>query len=287
MSEWLASNVVSAGIDYLTASTQSAKRAIEMEKRAFRIVNAFLDRGSRMRDWGMAGYRGWQCEGVQFGVRPDGAVARLSGSTAHTHWRDFYEMADNISRVDYQVTTRNRWPAHVRIGRERKARIQWQRAKAGRPKITTIEDTEGGFVVYIGSRSSGQYGRIYDKGAESKLPEFAECVRHEIEFKGRHAKAAAARVASVSVPEIECIGTCQGWFKIRGYDPRLSPNGYVYRQPSHKSSADRSLEWLAKGVKPTVERLIACGRGKEVLESLGLIAGDDSAFNLDPKFQDD
>lgn len=69
-----------------------------------------------------------------------------------------------------------------------------QRAGGGNARtVTKLQSSGGGYTIYIGSRQSERFVRLYDKAAEQKLPD-ALWSRLEVETKGMVARAVAVSI---------------------------------------------------------------------------------------------
>jgi DNA relaxase NicK len=145
-------------------------------------------------------------------------------------------------------------------------------SRNGRPPTRTlIRDSDGGQTVYIGRRVSENMGRLYDKGVESATNAPGTRWRYEVEYKGDQAWNAVQALLPVE-EEARCVSsTVAQWFSSRG--------GRVWRHDSllavrnwgpKETSTDKQLQWLARGVRPTVVALIDRLGYHRVTTALGL-----------------
>jgi len=266
----IATELVSVGCDWITVTTKEPETTGQLLEEAALLMHSRVEMGFKHQGWGMAGFSGFSTSGVQFGVRNHEGIVRLSSDVAHTEWRKFYEMAESVTRFDVECTTRCKCLAAKRVRRSWQKATRAVRGKAGAPTVTLITSNRGGSTVYLGSRSSIAFGRIYDKGCETPTDYFRNCVRHEVEMKKVLAARVAASLYSTRTPEDESLRILQGFFSNRHCPLSFTGPGKFYRTRRTAPTDFAALEWLRNQVQPTVKRLILCGMGQLVADSLGL-----------------
>jgi DNA relaxase NicK len=142
----------------------------------------------------------------------------------------------------------------------------------GRPPMRSlIVNSNGGSTAYIGARSSEQYGRVYDKGIESKTLTAGRWWRWEVELKGHASWSMASQLSRIDEPGVMICATVANWFRVRTshtYTSSLA-SGTIVGSP-HTTSIDAKLSWLARGVRPTVQFLVERVGLDRVLFALGL-----------------
>ena len=219
----------------------------------------------------MSGFSGWRAGEVQFGKREDEVIVRLSGQLAHTNWRKFYALANNTSRLDLEVTTRTISAAHTRIVRHLKQAKRWAAKRKKPPFVGRYSANDGAETVYLNRRVSDAFGRVYDKGRESKLAMYDNCVRYEVEFKGRRAGEVAAQLYLQESESAEVCGRVARFVTDRGLllptDFKVGVHSGLHRSAS---DCDRKLAWMLMSVRPSVIALIRNNRLDEVLKALSL-----------------
>jgi len=264
-------DILDSGVDWLTMTTHGSYYTKILDDVALRTFRRESERGNNHHGWGMAGFRGWSCGGLQYGSRGHERIARLSGFTAQTEWRRFYALAKSVTRIDWQCTARFGEVAGRRIARHWRAAKRRSGETKNSASVTFITSTDGSSTLYLGKRTSNLYGRIYDKGAESKLDHWANCVRYELEVKSYHAPAYANRLFVSGNPSSFVIHRLHGYFSEHGIDSGLSSETTNINVCSPlESDADRCLAWLRNAVSPSVKRLMFQGRGRELMDALGL-----------------
>lgn len=272
----------SAGVDWLTVTVKDLSRQGLLCDEANRLMDALKAKGNTQKIWKFKGYNGYICGSVRWGTRDDGSILMLSGEGASLNWPVALAWCDNCSRIDLAVTV-TMIAARPHIARDAYEVLVPPCSDVKSPrKLSFITNSDGGETMYIGSRMSDQYGRLYDKGIEACENTDVKpglIWRYEVEFKQYRAQRIAKELlkyAKTSENYTENLGeTVYKWFLSRGVQPIFSPYN---AQPFHTevyarlSDDDVTLRWLSTQVSPSVARLNKNGRGEEVLEALGLNA---------------
>lgn len=265
-----------AGIDYLRLTY--AATGEELDNVAGRYADAVrwvLQRAgdpSTPTGWAALGYAGAQNGPASWGTRPDGAILQVSGTLAHELFLCDLPRT-NVPRMDIQVTTWGEISPEAIPGRVAKQSDAARQGANGRPwKITFIDGYGAGDTVYLGSRTSDTYVRVYDKGAEKGDTMYAGSVRYEIELKNEVACAAYSSLLQQEATIDRAIAAMVGgylshrgvalphWIQVAGTA--------VPSRPRHTYAAERTLEWLSKGVRPSIVRLLKAGYSYEMLHRI-------------------
>jgi DNA relaxase NicK len=117
------------------------------------------------------------------------------------------------------------------------------------------------YQVNIGSRQSNVFVRCYDKGLESKDPVYADCVRLEIEYKGKEAQRRWEALADGTATLRSLLGQLLVDLNARGIDTSIVD---LDRQAVVLPKAEPTKEnvlvgWWASQVAPSVARYSAAG----------------------------
>ena len=264
--------MLSAGFDWLTATARPDETARELAALGGRLVELERDAGNRQREWHWRGYHGLTAGAATVGGRDDGVIVRASGALAADWARALASLASNVSRVDLQVT----WLAPM--GDSDSAvmalwRARQRLAERGRPsEITLIRPERDGPTVYVGKRSSDQFGRIYDKHGEDPTTYPPGAVRAEIEIKGETARANRERIAAGDLDSSAILALARRWYRRRGIPLQLPDAGTADLAPAPRSETDaqRALRWLAGQAAPTVARSVEWSGLWPTLRALGL-----------------
>jgi len=132
--------------------------------------------------------------------------------------------------------------------------------------ISLIESLTGD-TLYVGSRESGTFIRIYDKSDEYGLT-LGHVWRFEVEFKQDKAKVVAELLKNQGIAVAQDIV----WTALRSRDipsPKVGQTVNLKARKVTMSSSDMKLAWLGRQVRPTVKFLASIGRLQEVYEQLG------------------
>lgn len=267
--------VVSVGVDYLTVTGVDSRMPGELHSEATALFQAQADKGNQIKAWGLSGFSGFSCGGVQIGKRDGDVIVRLSSSVAQSSWRKIYQAGANCSRVDSQVTIQVASGPTLVIDEVLEEARAHSTSKRNKPIVRWTQEHTGGYTVYVGSRKSNCFGRVYDKGRESRLREYEKCVRFEVQFQNELANIVAGRMFSAQSEIPVIVSDCHQFFRSRGVAPRWYYSaGATYGCSRMASDVDKNLRWLANAVRPCLRRLMDAGYGDAAFRSLGLIADD-------------
>lgn len=117
-------------------------------------------------------------------------------------------------------------------------------------KAASIRSTDGGMTIYVGSRQSNKFLRIYNKGVESKTGE--DWIRAEMELKSDTAHIVGKLISEgedmnnlfTSLARRQCDVNNADWQKMLSADARIGV-------PKVERQSDREA-WIAKQVTPAV-----------------------------------
>lgn len=263
---------VDSGIDYITASCGKQKANDFLTDYCMRLMQEERESGNEVSTWFMAGYSGISCGSVQAGKNGGSRVYRLSGVAAQRHWQVVAGAAENVSRLDAQCTLRLSEAQHQLPERcERQAKRFAAKHNQNRA-VRLIRDSVKGKTLYVGSRHSDRFMRVYDKGAESKLESHGRLWRAEVEFKRSLAlrntaallevDAADGRILSLVLGELCRVGIVD-----LGFGAGLSLRSSSVRV---RTDVDKKLSWLSTQVAPTVQFILQTRPLSEVLAVLGI-----------------
>jgi DNA relaxase NicK len=265
--------VVDGGVDYLTCTFKPESKLTQLEFLLARAKARELEKGNFESAWGMAGFTGWRVGGLEFGLRDDGVLVRLSGEVARDWWPKFGKLASNCSRIDLQQTVMvaDDWPNTIKTHWQEM--VSWWKANPNRPTPSVIAGPSGPQTIYSGKRTSDVFMRVYHRGSKGGLEDRVGHVRYEVELKRDRAKAMLSLLLSTEAPAEVIRSQCYAMLCARGLRLALKYDALPcsHAAPS-KSDADKCLSWLRKCVRPSVENLVESGRLKETLAALGLLA---------------
>lgn len=269
-----------AGLDWVTCVTENDLDGARLR----RIAETLQGLGERIKPWKMRGYNGrvafdlhGHTGGVAYGEHySEDAISYLAqawGTVSAQLARDVIRSHHiRVSRLDYAVTVLFATPLPP------VARWDLSSETASAYRLTRIvPNDDGGGTLYVGSRGSDVFGRVYDKGAQlGTVPERLYW-RWEVEYKREHAKRAYAEWQDSSTEMIaskHITQELQAWFSEHGIPiPTLrapSECRPVIRYATRVRSSDTTIEWLHQQVYPALRKLQLAGRLADALEALGV-----------------
>jgi DNA relaxase NicK len=191
-------------------------------------------------------------------------------------------MADNVSRIDVQVTIQETNPCINHAIRGLDAAKQDRRVKAGMTITSLISSTPAGTTAYIGARVSQRFYRIYDKSAESKGIYPPGCWRFEVEYKGPRAEMVGKELARLQgTPDASRQIVEQAFYDYGVVIPcRALSSSWRDTSPRTETTDERRLRWLEKSIAPVIGRMMESMDRRTVLQALGIIVdGEDGVID--------
>lgn len=270
----------SVGVDYFTLTVPMNKA--DDTYQAAKNISVYLEGALRQKPWRFFGYHGYiyshpTMGHFAYGESDNdimGVIVQSSGMMSHRYLHMFASPAHRWTRVDLRVDVRSFFQKPCLASEC----YQWIVENGIRSRTySLIKNTLGGETLYIGSRTSEEFGRMYDKGID--MGEVAGRLwRYEIELKRSKAKAAVSSLLTYmsrsSQSEAAIAVTVYDWFDKRQVPPifrRSDTKGLDLRvQMQEELTDDTKLVWLRKQVSPTVRDMLSTGR-REVLEALGIL----------------
>lgn len=265
--------LIEVGVDYIRVTTNKEGDNEYLERIGYEYQAGLPREGDITKPCSKLGYDG-SSSGTSFiGRRPDGVMFQISGRVPARclHALDFDRV--HVTRIDLQFTVRLPQYSNDFGYRNLLAAEKWrdeQENKLNWAKIRRIDGRGAGDTVFIGSRQSESYGRLYDKHMESRDNEYKTCWRYEVEYKGTKAVRAASILAGRKWAARTIYSMCAAQFTEWGFPRLLHPVESIELpiRDRDKSDTARKLEWLKKQVAPTVTELIDYGYEDDVLCSL-------------------
>jgi hypothetical protein len=265
--------VLAAGVDWLTCTAAEPARAELLKAVGWATVYGEAEAGNDLRPWSWKGYDGITSGGASVGARMDGTIVRLSSECAAEHWMGAVQLANHVSRLDLAVTVRMESAANPAKEAYELARIHLSERRGRRvQKASHIETWSEGETAYLGSRQSARFGRLYNKGLESKEERYRDCWRWEVEYKGDTATAIAGEMAQCGDSSEPTLAYVWDTFSKWGVPPVWGKHAEVPMGTLGRTATDddRRLIWLYTQVRPAIDRLIRRGKRAAVLDALGL-----------------
>lgn len=272
--------VYGAHIDYLTTTWPLSISASPLPSVANIIDWARRKssaRGAResVKPWAWQGYTGWSVGSFCFGERPDGTIVRVSSVLAHDYVTEGLPIGHNVSRLDICLDIWGVKDIDTVIALHKDEAITYRSSLHSRPFDVRLQETYGkGDTLYLGSRTSGVYLRIYNKAKEQEGNDYYdECIRYEAEIKDERARKVLDRYRDAGYRSISLTENLLGFLERRGIHLTSIHGGsavYIDASPRSRGDIDASLAWLRDQVSPTVRRLLKLGYRGDIIEALGL-----------------
>jgi len=271
---------IEAGIDWFSGTLPSGHMSsAALWLAGIDLLEGQFAAGNKAADSVKLGYKGVQCGKIFIGESEQGILIVATGAAAVRAYEHLYIPEMHVSRLDIQVTIWNPLDGDATgVLSEQNARDHKKRGgKGNNRQIKHIADDEGGYTLYIGSRASTSFLRLYNKDTESKQEYYKGAWRYEVEMHNALAtQVAQALNGAKESLEASIVSTVALYCRNRGL--YLSWGGdaslNVLRPlPSEETDDIRSLRWLSSQVRPTVQRLIHAGYATDVAQALGIETG--------------
>lgn len=263
-------------VDYLTVTT-----------RIKRIGDTLLDiyDGHKSGETSAVKFFGFDClrckSGLAWGLRAfdNRYILIAPGDVAGPVWEKLYAIPVKVTRIDLACDV---WLETPRDQVKNSARLPMCPEYDTRITATLIRGVKGGKrgskgdTLYLGSRSSEQFGRMYDKGLQTNTTPPGVWFRYEVEYKAGAARQ-IAKAARVLLPGqlgewIRC--TIFDWYIERAVVPlflrETDTPGTKIRSQMAQTTEEKKLVWLSTQVKPTVQYLFEQGMRDKTLAALGV-----------------
>lgn len=272
--------ISNVGVDYFTVTAKLGQ--VEQLYTPAQNIQRALSERYKPKPWRFFGYQGWIISAHPAGhfaygeANNDlmGAIVQASGNFATNNWCRFVGDASRFTRLDLMVDCTLEFP-QVDVA---KTCYDWiQQHGPYKRRYSLILNSIAGQTLYVGSRSSTEFGRVYDKTAETTgNGQIGSVWRYEIELKETKAKLAVAQLIAMSdiVADLNriIVTTVYDWFDKRNVPPifhRRDGDALQLKLTGQTRNEDVKLLWLKKQVAPTVKRMLADNR-REVLDMLGI-----------------
>jgi len=275
-------DAVKAGIDWLTFTLSKDKPAASWWlNKGYEHIRTVAHQGHELKQYRLNGYDGYGVGGCFVGERPNDYMVQFSGSWADDAFWALYRNDCHVSRIDLRVDVKYKiMPQTVaRKGYRDAVRANNELPIQRRRKIYILMGSDGGDTLYVGSPSSDQRGRLYNKEIQSEDPLYQRTWRYECVYRND----AASRVATVTYEagshDFSAIRSIVAtWYANRGISTRQFSTGAIITLPLTRtipSDVEKRLVWLKTQVAPALRFLQEHGATTEMLEALGISPKED------------
>lgn len=266
---------VTSGVDWISATL--GREEIDNQTWLYDAIHALEEVqsvGNTYRRRSLLGFDGWESGGCFVGSNDKLHYAQFAGSYAHQAYTYLEHPKVHCSRIDLQVT--------IQYSDELLKEGRYQYARALRHnkalpthrqrKIHLFAGSDGGDTVYVGSPSSEQRGRIYNKDKQSNDTAYKRSWRYEAVYRNQYADHVYRRCISEGVEvNTSIIQTVVEFFRERGISI-LGLGDWQGRPVSVTKAADtdveRKLRWIRNQVVPTIRKLAELGYAEELMEAI-------------------
>lgn len=259
-------------LDYVTLTGKTEQSYTQPFIWAAEYTDAQRRAGSKEWRQNRHGFKMLNIGQIAYGRRDEEWMFVAWGAATRKTFYRVAPFASNCTRLDLQVTM---W--YDEYDGSEVAQMYWSTLKAeenGRPVgIVYIKSDPGGDSLYVGSRTSSQMGRIYDKWEQSKHDEeYKNCVRFEVEYKKPLSKVVCDLILDEDWGASQIYENVLGWFQKRGVpvDKFGTFRESAIQTPKEVTTPEKQLAWLERQVKPTYQQLVFRGYEQEAQEALGI-----------------
>lgn len=269
--DWISGTLPEGVLDYQTwigdcewALMQIAKEGYVIEKRRNQ------------------GYEGFGFGNTFVGTNERGAFAQFTGEKAHYAYPFLEHPSVHISRLDLQVTTQMAVMDNT-IGEKHYASANTYDQNLPQNRQRSIDrytSKGGGYTLYIGSASSPQRLRVYNKQAQTEDIFYTRCWRYEMVYRNRVSDLLYRSVLSKGdTPEQFIVSNVVNATRERGVN--ILGLEHITPEPldmpvKPPTDIERKLKWLATQVKPTIKKLSEAGYGDQAARAMGLWVPEES-----------
>lgn len=272
---------IESGVDWITCTGTALSAWEKVSGMAMTLATEEIEDGARVRQANRHGYHLTVAGRVEYGRGKQGWMVVLRGEKASRYWMPFAAYATNVTRVDLQATV---WLEVYNREAIKELFDDCKRNWVGTqvPNITLIDNGRKGDTLYYGSRSSAQFGRVYDKYAQqNRSGEYLNAIRYEVEYKKPLAGEVVRWLLTDNPTAEQITAKVFNWFSDRRINSPLTltieDNAIQY--PRKETPIEKKLEWLKKTVRPVYRQLVALGFQ---IEADGNIGVTDDAITVSP-----
>lgn len=268
------SKIISVGVDYVTATQITNGRTTDLARAAAEWLDAERRAGNECREFTSHSFSGLWAGCVGVGTNGTRLLVKVGGFEAHTCAEQILRQADSISRLDLQITVRMPSVPLSFAERMERACLRFKHKKSAKFDVDLRRHDRKGKTLYLGSRASERFIRVYDKGKQSQHPDLIDCWRAEVQYSKPQSFTRAHQLLQMSFDKKWIAEVVVYELSRRGLNWGALLDGAVTEQPSEtfrrRSDFARALSWLNTQVRPTVDKLIDAGMEEQVLEALNL-----------------
>lgn len=260
-----------SGCDWLSVTCNHPELRWRFREMAVALLHLEGQNGNDCKPWSFMGFTGLKCGGIGYGEMDQMDYMRLSGPTAYSYWMQALPLSTNCSRFDVQVTVSGIAEPDEAIVKHYADTVKHYATWLRPPTVDLRLSNRTGNTMYLNTRSSARFGRIYNKHTESRSEYYRGCLRYEVQFNGKLAKIVSNRILEDRDFQSGYSSRVLGFFeKAQVAIPCIMVDSRNCTVPRRRSDVLRRLRWLDVSVRPCVQNLIEKGHAEAVLSALGL-----------------
>lgn len=268
---------LTAGIDWISGTLGNDEEDYhEWRRQCYTALERVVGEGYVYGPRKLLGYEGHSAGNCFVGENNTGSYAQFTGERADWAFDYIYHERAHYSRIDLQITVKRDVMSQSEGKRCYRAA---ERNNEGLPigrrrKLWFISGSDGGYTFYLGSPSSEQRGRIYNKEVQSEDIDFVRCWRYEVVYRNELSTRLAATIATSDVERAkQCLSQVLTWLNQRGVS--IPDVGNRHAEPlravrTRPTDVETKLRWLKEQVSPSVRYLLDLGMREVTLDVLGL-----------------
>jgi len=230
--------------------------------------------GNTYKRRSMLGFDGWESGGCFVGSNDTMHYAQFAGKYANDAYTMLEHPKVHISRIDLQVTVKydielikeGRFQYAQSIRKNKSLPAHRQR------KIHLYAGSDGSDTVYVGSPSSDNRGRFYNKEKQSGDKVYERSWRYEVVYRNDiAARMFRSCLAADSETTKFILSQVVAWCAERGVSilGLGDIDGTAIERPKAPSSdVERKLKWIKNQVIPTIRKLAELGYAEELMEAI-------------------
>ena len=270
-------DIIDAGVDYISLTMRNDNPNVQVWKSAaLAYLREIAVHDDEIKHSKRLGYEGLSFGGSFVGERERDTIAVYSGQRAKRAYTLLYRRDCHVSRLDVQTSFRygNATSNVAEIVRNQVKKDNARLSGARQRNATLMEDLKGGATCYVGTRTSEQFARIYNKETESGDSTYKNVWRFEVQLKNRFAEKVAEQL-STQTYTAENYGAVfvKQWLRHRGVSTPWKAEAELLPLPRDNSPATQSearLKWLHDQVRPAIRQLLKYGLRDDIIDALGL-----------------
>jgi hypothetical protein len=266
---------LTAGIDWVSCTLGKGEQGYQIWKgEALYALQKVCDEGYQLLPRKLQGFEGLSAGNCFVGENDYRGFVQFTGEKADWAYDYVMHPKAHYARIDIQLTVKtdildaNEGKRCYRAAMDNNTSLSTGR----RRKIWLIVGSDGGDTLYIGSQSSDQRARIYNKEVQSEDINYTRCWRYEVVLRNELSTQLARTGLNQTTARAEyCLAFCAQWLAKRGVSIPGLVSRTVIALPIERTlptDIEKKLKWLREQVSPTYRYLCEMGLRDAAEEAL-------------------